>query len=736
MSRNTIEMMQEIAKKRGGRCLSKEYVNNHTHLEWQCECGNVWPAIPNNVIRGSWCPKCAAENLPRKPTIEDMQQLAKERGGKCLSKEYTNSGTKLTWQCHEEHTWEAAPRDVKQGTWCRRCVMNSKKLTIEDMQQLAEKRGGKCLSKKYINSRTKLKWQCSEDHPPWEATPKSIKKGTWCRRCAAKKNASVLKGTIEDMQQLAKEHGGRCLSKKYVDSVTCLEWECKCGITWEATPRSIKRGVWCPGCTLNKKSSPIKKKRNLPRKNKRSSSGERKKVLKELALKQMQQMAKEHDGKCLSTEYINSKTKLKWQCSEGHIWEAAPSIVRKGTWCHICKYDWVNHKYEGQGRPKLTLEIMQQVAEKCGGKCLSTEYIDSKTKLEWQCREGHIWKAEYHQIRKGSWCPECYHMRRGDHRKLDLDEMQRLAQMYGGECVSKEYTGIFNKLEWCCVCGYKWKARPSNVQRGSWCQKCTGNASKGQRITRAAFELIFGEDFPTVYPKWLRISRYSALELDGYCRKLRLAFEHQGGYHKGKDSRWGEAHTKDVQRRDRIKARRCKARGVTLIIVPEVPSELAVGKLVAYIISECQKAGIVVPKGYKSIRVKDILCRVYPLDELEPLRAFAKEHGGKLLSTFYGGAGMKYTWQCREGHTWEALFSRVKQGYWCPKCRRRKVAIEKLQKMQQIAKDLGGKCLSTRYVDVNTKLRWRCAKGHVWEATPQKIKSGKWCPTCARKRRK
>lgn len=35
--------------------------------------------------------------------IEDMQKLAEKRGGKCLSTEYAY--TKLEWECDEGHTW-------------------------------------------------------------------------------------------------------------------------------------------------------------------------------------------------------------------------------------------------------------------------------------------------------------------------------------------------------------------------------------------------------------------------------------------------------------------------------------------------------------------------------------------------------------------------------------------------------------------------------------------------------
>ena len=40
----------------------------------------------------------------------------------------------------------------------------STKLTIEQMQALARKHRGKCFSKRYVNNRTKLRWQCAKGH--------------------------------------------------------------------------------------------------------------------------------------------------------------------------------------------------------------------------------------------------------------------------------------------------------------------------------------------------------------------------------------------------------------------------------------------------------------------------------------------------------------------------------------------------------------------------------------------
>jgi len=56
-----------------------------------------------------------------------------------------------------------------------------------------------------------------------------------------------------------------------------------------------------------------------------------------LNLKQMQLMAKERNGECLSTKYINCETKLKWKCEEGHIWKTTPKSIRNDNhWCPYC----------------------------------------------------------------------------------------------------------------------------------------------------------------------------------------------------------------------------------------------------------------------------------------------------------------------------------------------------------------------------------------------------------------
>jgi hypothetical protein len=239
-----INQIHLIAKERDGRCLSNACKDAHTILWWECEQGHRWEASAGRIMRGSWCPICIGSK--KKKTIGDMQSLAKKNGGKCVSKTYEGSQTKLLWKCTKGHEWVATPASVSMGSWCPICAGNAKP-NIEDMQKVADERGGKCLSETYINSQTKLQWECSEGHL-WDSTPNKVKNGGWCPTCYNKTRGDFSRLTIEEMHQIADECGGRCLSRIYINNRTKLMWECSEGHTWEAAPSDVKKGTWCPKC--------------------------------------------------------------------------------------------------------------------------------------------------------------------------------------------------------------------------------------------------------------------------------------------------------------------------------------------------------------------------------------------------------------------------------------------------------------------------------------------------------
>ena len=45
-----------------------------------------------------------------KSTLKEIQDIAEKKGGKCLSPEYFGNLTPLLWECKEGHRWEANPK--------------------------------------------------------------------------------------------------------------------------------------------------------------------------------------------------------------------------------------------------------------------------------------------------------------------------------------------------------------------------------------------------------------------------------------------------------------------------------------------------------------------------------------------------------------------------------------------------------------------------------------------------
>ena len=54
-----------------------------------------------------------------------------------------------------------------------------------------------------------------------------------------------------------------------------------------------------------------------------------------------------------------------------------------------------------------------------------------------------------------------------------------------------------------------------------------------------------------------------------------------------------------------------------------------------------------------------------------------------------------------------------------------------LKDMKEAARFRGGKCLSLNFVDMKSKLKWKCAFGHRFEGSAVLVlKGGHWCPEC------
>jgi hypothetical protein len=439
------------------------------------------------------------------------------------------------------------------------------------------------------------------------------------------------------------------MSQIYVNREGLLLWECSCGNQWNAKAKSIVNGVWCPQCSLVRKRE-VSRQRNTQR----------------LSIQEMRLTAAQYRGECVSEEYTNAHTKLRWKCENGHEWEAVPNSVRSGTWCPCCA---------GKRGSSSLLDEAVAIAEQRGGKCLSEEFQGDKIKLKWECFEKHQWEAVLYTIRKGSWCPEC-------------------------------------------------------------------SGGLGERLLRTCMEQLFQKPFPKIRPTWLKGSKGVPLELDGYCESLGIAFEHHGLQHFRAVSWTGRSTVEedakaftDQKRRDKRKLRLCALNGVKVLVVPEIPTVLAIEDVKSKIERELIRDGVPLPEGFAERTID--FSRVYSVPRMREMEAelqqLAAERGGRLVAGSYSGMAEKARWQCSEGHEWEAACGSVKGGTWCPRCSGRIVTINDAR---EFAVSRGGSCLSLNYVNNKQKMLWRCKAGHQWKATWERTKEGAWCIECGSDGRK
>ncbi len=485
------EFRKKMSELKKGKILSGNYINNRSKFLIKCEKEHIFSTNFHELTSGKWCLRCSGL-FPL--TIEEMQQIATEREGLCLSEKYINSRTSLEWQCNKGHKWLAHPASIKRGSWCPYCAKKIK-LTIEEMRNLAKKKKGVCLSDKYVTNKTKLLWKCADGHQWWQK-PEHIKNGHWCPFCNSGTGERVcrmyfekifgkefpkvkpswlinpfgnkmeLDGYCEELK-LAFEYQGLqhyiphklfSRSRTFKDQITADEMKkymCHMqGITLIEVPHDVefeKMGDFIiRSCEEQNLVVPIK-----------TISINYHEAYSPQKIREMQIMAKKRGGKCLSTIYNNSQSKLIFQCSNMHEWETTPSSITEDHWCPKCA------RKENAKKTSGNLEDVHKLARLRGGVCLSNEYINSKTKLRFRCAKMHEWETGPINVSQGRWCPFCGHSVR-----LSIDEVHQVLQNKQGRLISGEYLNQRSKMKVQCKEGHVWLTDFHRLKRGDWCAKC------------------------------------------------------------------------------------------------------------------------------------------------------------------------------------------------------------------------------------------------------------------------
>jgi hypothetical protein len=95
-------------------------------------------------------------------------------------------------------------------------------------------------------------------------------------------------------------------------------------------------------------------------------------------------------GITIVAEYLSGKAKTRFQCKEGHAWDAQPRNGMHGTGCPHCS-----------GTLRLTREL---VNERLVGRELTMTgpYVNALIKTKFTCSEGHSWEATSLNVMRGT----------------------------------------------------------------------------------------------------------------------------------------------------------------------------------------------------------------------------------------------------------------------------------------------------------------------------------------------
>jgi len=212
------------------------------------------------------------------------------------------------------------------------------------------------------------------------------------------------------------------LSDVYVDNKMKLKFRCDEGHEFWCCWNNFKQGSRCSVCAISKRGATSR-----------------------LTIDYIKQKTKElaPGFELLSKEYIsNKKTKLKFKCDKGHIYESSwLGFYSIGNRCAICS-----------GKKKHTIGAVREKIEEAGYNLLSKKYKDVHSRLLLRCDKGHTYKACFCNFKNGGRCPICHHISHIVH-----DE----TSMYNLHSYRKYVMRLSNEN----YCKYYYQINPNRVER-------------------------------------------------------------------------------------------------------------------------------------------------------------------------------------------------------------------------------------------------------------------------------
>jgi|688.fasta_scaffold208594_1 hypothetical protein len=422
--------------------------------------------------------------------------------------------------------------------------------------------------------------------------------------------------------------------------------------------------------------------------------------------------------------------KQKWSCPKvGHIYEMRiASRTSQGSGCNYCSGKKVLNGFNDLATTN------PEVAAEAHGWDPKEVTAGSGRKLNWKCKDGHVWLATVANRSRGTGCPYCSG-RKVLEGKTDLATKDPIlaSEAYGWDPKTLSHKSNLRR-KWKCVKDHVYEASVDSRSRGRGCPYCSGNKV-----------LVGFNDLASVNPS-------VAAQARGWD-PTKVSFGHTGI----KEWECAQGHIFQAKVAVRNAGIGCGICSNHVIVEgindlktthPELANELInydPTKVSAgtkrrllwqckcghswYTTGDARRRGAGCPRCSGHV----VNVGVNDLATLNP--DLASEAHGWDPSQVAMFSNRKLEWKCRAGHFWKAHVASRSNGNGCPICSNRALAtgVNDLATLNpDLASEAHGWDPSQVHTGSGLRVPWICLNGHVWLAS---VRSRHWsgygCPACS-----
>lgn len=182
-------------------------------------------------------------------THEDVKEFFNSKGCILLTKSYKNRSQILEFKCYCGRLGEKSYNNFRNASRCPACSNESrvkgllrhtenKKHSLEDVLELCEELGVKCISRQFESVKTPMVFICTNCEQEYERTFENLRERrlTVCRPCGLKEGQKKIAYTFDYVKDFVENNSNSVLSsKEYNNTDEKLLFKCGCGEEFEAT---------------------------------------------------------------------------------------------------------------------------------------------------------------------------------------------------------------------------------------------------------------------------------------------------------------------------------------------------------------------------------------------------------------------------------------------------------------------------------------------------------------------